>query len=37
MRLTPTDVPRAQPGEQGPPATSHNYGRQDDYPVVDDQ
>ncbi len=37
QRWVPTDVPRTQPGEQGPPAPSGNYGGEEDNPVVEDQ
>ena len=37
QRWAPTDVPRTQPGEQGAPAHSDNYGGEEDDPVVDDQ
>ena len=36
QRWTPTDVPRSQPGEQGRPAPSDNYGTEENDPVVDD-
>jgi hypothetical protein len=37
QRWAPTDVPRSQPGDKGPPALSDNYGGEEDDPVVEDR